>query len=109
MLLNEMMPTMVILYWDWRITYWSSSEGVRLQAYKPKRCGAKTNSTQNAKKVPAAKTLFMEQSVLNQLFYNVFEHGYMQQVFKMQVSRNNNKPTRCTGFEVEEDNKLTRY
>jgi hypothetical protein len=40
-LLNEITPTIAAAYWDWRITYWASDEGVRLQKYNPKRRGAK--------------------------------------------------------------------
>jgi len=108
-LLNEITPTIAAAYWDWRITYWASDEGVRLQKYNPKRRGAKTSSTNNAKKAPAAKTLLMEQSALNQIFYDAFERGRMQQVFKMRAPTKNNKPTRRAGFDAEEYNTLTRY
>jgi integrase len=108
-LLNEITPSVASGYWDWRITYWASDEGVRLQKYNPKRRGAKTSSTNNAKKAPAAKTLLMEQSALHQIFYDAFERGRMQQVFKMRAPTKNNKPTRRAGFDAEEYNTLTRY
>src|SRR5210317_2049848 len=38
------------------------------------------------KKAPAAKTLLIEQSALTQIFYDAFEFGRMQLVFKMLAS-----------------------
>ena len=107
-LLNEITPTVAAAYWDWRITYWASDEGERLQKYNPKRRGAKTSSTKNAKRAPAAKTLLMEQSALNQIFYDAFERGRMQQMFKMRAPTKSYKPTRRAGFDAEEYRVLVR-
>ena len=109
MRLNEVTPTYAAAYWDWRITYWSSDEGQRLQSYNPKRRGAKTRTTHNAKKTPAVKTLLMEQSALNQIFYDAFQRGRMQQVFKMKAPTKSKTLTRRAGFDAYEYAMLTRY
>jgi hypothetical protein len=69
MLLSDITPQFAAGYWDWRKGFWSSENAARLQKYNPKRRGAKTLGTANAKKMPALKTLQMEQSALNQIFY----------------------------------------
>jgi len=107
--LNEVTPTLAAAYWDWRIAYWSSEEGQRLQSYNPKRRGAKTRTTHNAKKAPAVKTLLMEQSALNQIFYDAFQRGRMQQVFKIKAPTKSKTPTRRAGFDADEYATLTRY
>ncbi len=55
-------------YWEWRVKYWTSAPGKKLVVYNPKRRGAKSRTTLNAKSVPSARTLQMEQSALNQIF-----------------------------------------
>ena len=109
LLLNDVTPNYAVGYWDWRIGYWQSGEGEKLQGYNPKRRGAKTRTTNNAKKQPAAKTLLMEQSALNQIFYDAFERGRMQQVFKMRAPVKSRTPTRRAGFDADEYSALTRY
>lgn len=109
MRLNDITPTYAAAYWDWRIAYWTSEEGQKLQSYNPKRRGAKTRTTHNAKKAPAVKTLLMEQSALNQIFYDAFQRGRMQQVFKMKAPTKSRTPTRRAGFDAEEYATLTRY
>jgi hypothetical protein len=76
MLLNDITPQFAAGYWDWRKSYWSTENAAKLQSYNPKRRGAKTRGTANAKKAPALKTLLMEQSALNQIFYDAFERGW---------------------------------
>ena len=78
MLLNDITPSVASGYWDWRIGFWDSAEGKALQKHNPKRRGAKTRGTNNARKTPATKTLLMEQSALNQIFYDAFERGLLQ-------------------------------
>lgn len=70
MLLNDIDSAVANEYWDWRINFWGSDTGKRLANYNRKRRDAKTCTTKNAKKVPAQKTLQMEQSALNQIFYD---------------------------------------
>lgn len=100
MLLNDITPQFAAEYWDWRKGFWSSEQGQKLQGYNPKRRGAKTRSTPNAKPAPAKKTLLMEQSALNQIFYDAFERGRMQQVFKMRLNEKDRTPNRRPGFDT---------
>ena len=100
MLLNDITPQFAAGYWDWRKNFWSSQNGQKLVGYNPKRRGAKTRSTPNAKPAPAKKTLLMEQSALNQIFYDAFERGRMQQVFKMRLNEKDRTPSRRPGFDT---------
>jgi integrase len=109
MLLNDITPSVASGYWDWRIGFWDSAEGKALQKYNPKRRGAKTRGTNNIRKAPAVKTLLMEQSALNQIFFDAFERGRLQQVFKMRAPAKNRTPARRAGFDAEEYATLTRY
>ena len=42
----------------------------------------------------------MEQSALNQIFYDAMEHGRMQQIVKMRVATKGQTPNRRAGFET---------
>jgi hypothetical protein len=70
MLLNDITAQYAAEYWDWRKSYWKRQKGKMLRDYNPKRRSAKTLGTGNAKESPAVKTLQMEQSALNQIFYD---------------------------------------
>lgn len=83
-LLNDIDATYAYGYFDWRIGYWSRLNGEQLTKYNPKRKSAKTKTTNNAVKVPSHKTLKMEQSALNQIFFDAFTKGRTQQAFKLQ-------------------------
>jgi len=100
MLLNDITPQHAHGYWDWRKAYWLTDKGAKLRDYNPKRRGSKTRGTANAKDVPAVKTLLMEQSALNQIFYDAFEKGRTQQVFKMRVAERGQTPNRRAGFDT---------
>jgi integrase len=100
MLLNDITSQYAAGYWDWRKGYWSTENAARLQSCNPKRRGAKTRGTANAKKAPALKTLQMEQSALNQIFYDAMERGRMQQIVKMRVAANGKAPSRRAGFDT---------
>lgn len=100
MLLNDITPQHAHGYWDWRKGYWLTDKGVKLRDYNPKRRGNKTKGTANAKDVPALKTLQMEQSALNQIFYDAFERGRTQQVFKLRVAERGQTPNRRAGFDT---------
>ena len=109
-LLNEITPQVATAYWDWRITYWQREQSTRIIASNPKRRGAKTLSTYNAKKQPAAKTLAMEQSALNQIFGDAAERGRLQQLLKLRSPVRGSKDDRRATIEMgEEYDKLTRY
>ncbi|SEN97400.1 Phage integrase family protein [Pseudorhodobacter antarcticus] len=100
MLLNDITAQYAAGYWDWRKSYWSTAKAVKLQSYNPKRRSAKTLGTANAKKTPALKTLQMEQSALNQIFYDAMERGRMQQIVKMRVAVNGQTQNRRAGFDT---------
>jgi len=100
MLLNDITPQFAAGYWDWRKAYWSSEKATKLRDYNPKRRGAKTRGTANAKPAPALKTLQMEQSALNQIFYDAMERGRMQQIVKLRVASKGNTPSRRAGFDT---------
>ena len=51
----------------------------------------------------------MEQSALNQIFYDAFESGRIQQVFKLKAPSVGNKDSQHASFTEEEYNVLTRY
>jgi len=51
----------------------------------------------------------MEQSALNQIFYDAFEHGRLQQVFKLKAPSIGSKDSQRASFTEEEYNVLTRY
>lgn len=109
MVLNEITAQVVKGYWDWRITYWQREEGQKLQRYNPKRRGAKSSTTHNARAAPAAKTLLMEQSALNQIFFDAAELGRLQQTVKFRAPIQSRTPNRRAGFDADEYDALTRY
>ena len=109
LLLNEINASVANSYWQWRINYWSSDKGKALQKYNPKRRTTKLVATANTAKVPSNKTLKMEQSALNQIFYDAFEHGRLQQVFKLKAPSIGSTDSQRASFTEEEYNVLTRY
>lgn len=110
MLLNEINLQILAGYWDWRINYWDSVNGQKLQAYNPKRRDAKTKSTRNAKAKPAIKTLLMEQSALNQIFFDAAERGRLQRVVKLKAPVPNAKTKRRPAFDLDDEYPiLVRY
>lgn len=106
MLLNDITSEYAIGYFDWRIGFWSKGKGAKLIVSNPKRRGAKTGGTANAKKKPALKTLQMEQSALNQIFYDALGRGRTQQIFKLKASSNGMAPSRRAGFETGSEYKV---
>ena len=106
--LNEITSALANGYWDWRIAYWSTGPGRLRLEYNPKRRGAKTRSTHNAKAVPSKKTLAMEQSALNQIFQNARELGRLPQEFKLKAPRSQRPPNRRPHFEKQEKWLLVR-
>ncbi|OUS08671.1 hypothetical protein A9Q96_04355 [Rhodobacterales bacterium 52_120_T64] len=101
MLLNDITPQYAAEYWDWRKDYWKQGKGVNLREYNPKRRNAKTRTARNAKDNPAVKTLQMEQSALNHIFYDATERGRIQQVIKMRVKEKDRGTKRRASFESE--------
>jgi len=108
MLLNDIDSAYANGYWDWRVNFWQSEQGTKLQKYNRKRRDAKTRTTYNASKVPAAKTLAMEQSALNQIFFDALERGKTQQSFKLRSPKVGNTDGKRAGFTDDEYNVLVR-
>ena len=109
MRLNELTLQVQEGYWDWRISYWDTDRGQRLQSYNPKRRGAKTKTTNNAKSKPAVKTLQMEQSALNQIFFDAAQRGRLQRVIKLKAPVPGGRVKRRPGFDTDDYTKLTQY
>lgn len=109
MRLNDITPTFAHGYWDWRIAYWSTQAGEKLADYNPKRRKAKTTSTHNAAKVPSKKTLQMDQTALNQIFWDARERGRLQQVFKLKPPSDSQPHHRRPHFEPDEQRSMTTY
>ena len=59
-------------YWNWRRRYWVEGPGVNELRYNRRRKNLGNHSTANARTEVAAKTLLMEQSALNQIFWWCF-------------------------------------
>lgn len=109
MLLNEITAEFADDYWPWRITYWTTGPGSKLKKFNPKRRGAKTKSTNNSKSAPKAKTLQMEQSALNQIFFDAAQRARVQRVIKMESPTKGTKSDRRPHFEYAEFKSLVRH
>lgn len=110
MLLNEITAQVAHRYWDWRISYWNTEQGERIQKYNAKRRGAKTQTTHNVAKVASAKTLAMEQSALNQIFHDAREQGRLQQEFKLKSPKSSRPKARRPHFDIKNEyNRLITY
>ena len=109
MRLNDITPEIAQNYWDWRIAYWSTHQGEKLSDYNPKRRKAKTKTTKNVAKVPAKKTLQMDQTALNMIFADARERGRLQQVFKMKPPQDSRPHHRRPHFEPDEHRSMTAY
>lgn len=109
MRLNDINAVVANGYWNWRIAYWATGPGAKLTDYNPKRRGAKTTTTKNAAKLPAKKTLQMEQTALNQIFADAREQGRLQQEFRLKAPVANKRDVRRKPFEDKELSQLYRY
>ena len=106
MLLDDVNVDYAQRYFEWRIGYWDTHS--KLKKYNPKRRDAKTRATNNAVKVPAQKTLQMEQAALNQIFFDAVERGRTQQRFRLKAPAVDNGDAQRAGFDEQEYNVLTR-
>ena len=102
-------------YWDWRINYRSSREGQeRIEKAKSSRTTKNRpykTSLGNVSKIPAKKTLQMEQSVLRQIFHWAKRTGRVVNVPHIQIPRikqSQNADIR-PAFELEEWRLLVRF
>ena len=82
--LEEISHSVIEGYWAWRINYWTSKDGVsKIESAKKSRATRRKPYKQklgNVAKVPATKTLQMEQSALRQIFSWAYRNGIVQQV-----------------------------
>lgn len=109
LLLNDIDVNFAFGYWEWRIHYWQSDEGKRRKVYNRMRKNAKTKSTNNAVKIPSHKTLKMEQSALNQIFYDAYQRGRCSTVFKFKSPNSSNADSQRAFFDDKEYETLYRY
>lgn len=109
MRLNEITAQVAHDYWNWRIAYWSTQQGLKITQHNPKRRGAKTASSYNSAKRPSKKTLQMEQTALNQIFADARERGRLQQIFKMKAPTDKRPPNRRPHFEPAEHRSMVGY
>ena len=107
--LGEITTPFADAYWGWRIGFWKSAEGEKLQRYNPKRRGSKTKTTSNAKKHPSNKTLRMEQSALNQIFHDAAQQQRTQALIRLKAPRPNRLDTRRPAFDDDEWAVLTKH
>ena len=109
MRLNDITPQFAQGYWDWRIAFWSTEQGEKRANYNPKRRKAKTQTAHNAVKVPSKKTLQMDQTALNQIFWDARERGRLQQVFKLKPPADSRPHNRRPHFEPAERQSMVAY
>ena len=107
--MNEITDHVADAYWGWRIGFWRSPEGERLQRYNPKRQGSKTRTTSNAKMHPSNKTLLMEQSALNQIFNDAARQQRTRALIQLKAPRPNQLDTRRPAFDDDEWSVLTKH
>lgn len=106
---------LIARYWDWRINYWSSAAGVaKIEQAEKTRTTAKRPYKQklgNVAKVPAQKTLNMEQSVLRQILSWGARNGIMGPTpdIKAPKLKANAGVVRRPAFDLDEWRKLYRF
>ena len=113
--IEEISYSVIEGYWTWRINYWDSQEGqAKIQNAQKSRTTRKKPYKQklgNVAKVPATKTLQMEQSALRQIYSWANRNGIVQNVPEIK-SPKTGKPgeiSRRPAFELHEWRKLYQY
>jgi len=113
---NAITDIFVENYWDFRINYWKSVEGVekieKAQKSRTTKNKPYKNRLGNVAKVPAQKTLEMEQSLLRQIFVWGKRTGKIKEtpfVKAPKLPSEKGKTVRRPAFELEEWRKLTRF
>ena len=109
MLLDDIDYDYAQRYFEWRVGYWHRAENAKLLNYNPKRRGLKTQGTKNAVKTPAYKTLLMEQSALNQIFFDAVSRNRTTQRFRLKAPNSNNGDGQRAGFDADEYKALYTY
>ncbi len=102
-------------YWTWRINYWTSEEGVRkIETAQKSRTTAKRPYKQklgNVAKVPAQKTLQMEQTALKQILRWANGLGMISRIPEIRAPKISAKKgiSRRPAFELAEWQTLYRF
>lgn len=102
-------------YWTWRINYWSSEDGrMKIEQAKTSRLSRNKRYRQklaNVAKIPAPKTLQMEQSALRQMLQWAHRNGIIQHVPEIKAPRTGKvgEVSRRPAFELEEWRKLYQF
>ena len=109
MLLDDIDIDYAQRYFEWRIGYWKRKENAKKLKYNPKRRGTKNSATPNAKQTPAQKTLQMEQSALNQIFFDAVERNRTEQRFRLKATSVDNGDGQRAGFNADEYKQLYTY
>lgn len=102
-------------YWDWRINFWSSNEG--LEKIAQARINRKSSGEHKRSKlgnvavVPSQKSLDMEKAVLSQILGWAQRVGMITRVPLLRPPRINKQPgiSRRPAFDLEEWKKLYRF
>ena len=104
-------------YWSWRISYWTSEEGIenirKSSRIRNNRGNQRHSKKGNVKPRPSDKTLQMEQSLLKQIFWWGHRRGIVnRQPFiraPKDATKKNLQVARRPTFELDEWRKLYRY
>ena len=113
--LEEINNYFVEQYWTWRINFWQSPEGIaKILSAKKSRTTHKRPYKQklgNIAKVPAQKSLQMEQSALRQIFHWANRTGLIGQIPEIRYPRKKGPKqiSRRPAFSLEEWQKIYRY
>ena len=113
--LEELSDSKIAEYWTWRLNYWDSADGRnKIENAEKSRTTIKRPYKQklgNVAKIPAQKSLDMEQSVLRQIFRWANSNGLIGRmpIVKAPKLQKNQGTVRRPAFELDEWQKLYRY
>jgi integrase len=115
MSLEQINDVTVERYWNWRLNYWTSPEGLeRISNAQKTRCTGKRPYKQklgNVAKTPSQKSLEMEQSALRQIFKWGRRNGLISNIPEVRAPKLNKGQgvSRRPAFDLDEWRKLYRY
>lgn len=112
--LAQITDALVEKYWDWRRNYWVSAAGAQkieaARKARPTTLHPHKSRLGNVAKIPAAKTLQMEQTVLRQVFAWAIRTGQMTRMPHVKVPlQKKHGVSRRPAFEEEDWKALYRY
>jgi integrase len=85
-------------YWEYRLNFWSSKEGLKRLELNHLRIGAKSFSSHNVAKVPSFATLKAEASLLNEFLRAATDEGHLGRSIKISAQDAVAKNERGDGF-----------